>query len=197
MKKLFITLGLLAAFAMSAHADQVTSRFIADGAVINAKIGADAVGGSKFRLENATSLRARNAAGDADVNLFSLTAGDILTFPAFPVGPSSAPSNNYEFANKKYVDDQVSGVPAAKTWLHEVITLVEGDITAQYVDSSQNCIIASSMLFISGVKGAITTDYTLSSVSSKLRISFAATGWGTGGTSVLVAGDKIDLTCQY
>ena len=207
MRKFIITLGLLAAFTMQAQAAQVTSKFIADGAVIdtkigtgavtNAKIGADAVSAAKIKLENNTALRARNAANDGDVNLFKLNASDIMEFSFFPITPAAAPDANYEVANKKYVDDQVGAVPAAKVWLHEVITLVSGDITAQYVDSSQNCVIASSMAFVDGVKGLITQDYTLSSVASKLRISFAATGWGTGGTSVLVAGDKIDLTCQY
>ncbi len=36
------------------------------------------------------------------------TVGGIKTFTSFPVGPSSAPTTNYQLANKKYVDDSVS-----------------------------------------------------------------------------------------
>jgi hypothetical protein len=36
------------------------------------------------------------------------TVGGIKTFSSFPVGPSSAPTTNYQFANKKYVDDQIA-----------------------------------------------------------------------------------------
>ena len=39
-------------------------------------LAANAVGGAKFRLENNTALRARNAAGLGDVNLFLLDASD-------------------------------------------------------------------------------------------------------------------------
>ncbi len=35
---------------------------------------------------------------------------DVCSFYAHPVGPSSAPTNDYQLANKKYVDDSVGGV---------------------------------------------------------------------------------------
>lgn len=39
----------------------------------------------------------------------ALTVGGIATFGAFPITPSSAPTTNYQVANKKYVDDNASG----------------------------------------------------------------------------------------
>lgn len=39
----------------------------------------NAVGGAKFRLENNTNFRARNAANSADIDLFKLSAADVFT----------------------------------------------------------------------------------------------------------------------
>lgn len=36
------------------------------------------------------------------------SVGGVKTFTSFPVTPSSAPSSDYEVANKKYVDDSIS-----------------------------------------------------------------------------------------
>ena len=53
-----------------------------------------------------------------DTNTMALTGNQtvagVKTFSSFPVGPSSAPSTDYEMANKKYVDDTAfAGVPDA------------------------------------------------------------------------------------
>ena len=34
------------------------------------------------------------------------------TFSKFPISPSAAPDANYEFANKKYVDEEIAAIPA-------------------------------------------------------------------------------------
>jgi hypothetical protein len=39
------------------------------------------------------------------------TVNGVKTFGSFPVTPSSAPTTNYEVANKKYVDDNAGGAP--------------------------------------------------------------------------------------
>lgn len=48
--------------------------------------------------------------GSASQNFVDLTAGQtvagVKTFSSFPVSPSSAPTTDYQFANKKYVDDK-------------------------------------------------------------------------------------------
>jgi hypothetical protein len=38
------------------------------------------------------------------------TIAGVKTFSSFPITPSSAPSSDYETANKKYVDDEVAGI---------------------------------------------------------------------------------------
>lgn len=38
------------------------------------------------------------------------TVAGVKTFSSFPVTPSSAPTTNYQVANKKYVDDQISAL---------------------------------------------------------------------------------------
>ena len=49
--------------------------------------------------------------GSTSQNFVDLTAGQtvagVKTFSSFPVTPSSAPTTNYQVANKKYVDDKV------------------------------------------------------------------------------------------
>jgi hypothetical protein len=169
--------------------------FTYSGGVLN--IGADSIDGARIRLLNNTSLRARNFADSADVNILSVNASDQIMFAAIPYTPSSAPSANYQVANKKYVDDAIAGV-STPTWHRELITLAGGDITAQYVDMSVNCILASVHTAITGVEGTVgaSYDYTLSTVASKTRITFG-TMWATGGVSELLAGDIIQAQCQY
>ena len=66
-----------------------------------------AMGGNKI-----TGLAAATTSGDAmrydeTVRLSSdQTVAGVKTFSSFPVTPSSAPTTNYQVANKKYVDDQ-------------------------------------------------------------------------------------------
>lgn len=69
----------------------------------------DAVNGSKFRLDNAESLRARNAADSADVNLLSLDGSDQLVFAVQPQFGSDPTADNH-LARKAYVDAQISGI---------------------------------------------------------------------------------------
>lgn len=38
------------------------------------------------------------------------TVAGVKTFSSFPITPSSAPTTNYQAANKKYVDDQIAGI---------------------------------------------------------------------------------------
>lgn len=57
-------------------------------------ITADAVDGSKIRLDNAESLRARNAANSADVNILSVDASDKIVFASVPQVASDASAGN-------------------------------------------------------------------------------------------------------
>lgn len=135
---------------------------------------------------------------DGSITSSKITSG-VITFGSFPLTPSSNPVNPYDVANKQYVDSHSSHTP-----LHELLPLHSTDITNQYKDSSQQCVSGSEMVNVVGLKGSIGQDYTLSIVSSKTRITFAATvvgpvtlGYGTGSQQALTAFDTIDFQCEY
>jgi len=66
-----------------------------------------------FALGNNTPLRARNAADDGFVNLLKADGSNIPTLPdGAKLASTAAPTQDYEIPNKKYVDDEVAGVPA-------------------------------------------------------------------------------------
>ena len=48
---------------------------------------------------------------------------DIITFNNFPITPSSAPTTDYQVANKKYVDDQSGGGAGANTVLSNLASV--------------------------------------------------------------------------
>lgn len=52
------------------------------------------------------------------------TINDVKTFTSFPITPSSAPTTDYQVANKKYVDDNAGGGP------HAVLSATHSDSTA-------------------------------------------------------------------
>ncbi len=67
-------------------------------------------GVNKFGVYNGTSWIYM---GDADLsNLVDKTTAQTIagvkTFTSFPVTPSSAPTTDYQTANKKYVDDEIT-----------------------------------------------------------------------------------------
>lgn len=161
--------------------------------ITSTELAADAVGAAKIRLENNTNLRARNAANDGDVNIIKVNASDIPEFAQFPITPSAAPDADYEVANKKYVDDQISGIPAQMIDSQETLTLVAQDITNGYIDLAH--IIKANSQIVWPVGGPIqtpTTDYTLSTVSSKTRVTFAG-----DLAALLEAGDKLVVKYTY
>lgn len=61
----------------------------------------------KAYVDNGLSSKA----ADSDVVKLTgnQTIADVKTFSSFPVTPSSAPTTNYQVANKKYVDDNAGG----------------------------------------------------------------------------------------
>lgn len=61
-------------------------------------------------LNNNTTFKARNAANSANVDLFKLTASDVLEFQTLPRNPSSRSiSNDYDLIDKKYFTDNLPG----------------------------------------------------------------------------------------
>jgi len=66
------------------------------------------------------------------------TVAGIKTFSSFPVTPSSAPSANYEVANKKYVDDNI-GTPYTDEKAQDAVGSIlddGGDIDFTYDDAT-------------------------------------------------------------
>lgn len=190
---LFLTVAL---FASSSFAAQVQTKFIADSAITSPKIGANAVGGAKIRLENSTAFRGRNAADSADVNMFALTAADVMEFAHFPLTPAAAPLSNYQVANKKFVDDSIAAIPGNMTPYRITITLAGGDITAQQYDLAVDCDLATVAVDVFGVMALIATDLTVTDQGAFTRLAFGVP-FATGGVSELVAGDKFQVYCSY
>jgi hypothetical protein len=76
--------------------------------------------------------------------------------------------------------------------LEEIITLSGTNITNQYVDLLDLSLEPSVKVFFSGVLQTKGTDYTLSTVSTKTRVTFAG-DLATGGAIALISGDKITV----
>ena len=84
-------------------------------------------------------------ANDADVvhDTGNETVAGVKTFGSFPVTPSSAPSSNYETANKKYVDDNAGG--GASPWTRtgtDLTTTTAGDTVS--LDNNQQLRLGAS-----------------------------------------------------
>lgn len=76
-------------------------------------IEANAVDETKIKLSNNATLKARNAANSADIDIVKVNASDRVEFPSAPQ-TASAPATGNDLANKTYVDSAVgSATPAA------------------------------------------------------------------------------------
>ena len=64
-----------------------------------------------------------NSAGDESI------AG-VKTFTSFPVTPSSAPTTNFQMANKKYVDDEIAGIDLS-AYVEVTGDIMTGDLGLQ------------------------------------------------------------------
>lgn len=216
---LLIAIALL--MGSSAFAAQIETKFIANGAITSDKIASGAcvtnIGAGVYDAAGAATGIIASSISDSDTthcadgnSVFDALAGKAASGhdhsgvydPAGTAAGYIEDSVTNGVTNKvpteNAVYDAIAAIPAQKTYLQQTITLAGGDITAQYVDMSQDCVIASVQLSVGGVVGQLTADYTLSSVSSKTRITFVATtGYGTGSPQALIAGDKIYAYCAY
>jgi hypothetical protein len=90
------------------------------------------------------------------------------------------------------IASSILGKPA-----QEVITLIAGDITAQYIDLAKTIEAGSLILKIAGLPNPIFgVDYTLSTESGKTRITFAG-DLATGGACALIATDVIQANYSW
>ena len=62
----------------------------------------------------------------------------VKTFNSFPITPSSAPSSNYQVANKKYVDDEIANNTPGITFVYDVEDTTAGDVSATTPTSPGN-----------------------------------------------------------
>jgi len=71
----------------------------------------NAVGGTKFRLDNNEMLRARNAANSADVNIAKLTSANKWEYQVLPEVSSAlaVPSTAKQLATVEYIQNYVNG----------------------------------------------------------------------------------------
>jgi hypothetical protein len=101
-------------------------------AILKKFIGNDQVGATKIRLESDLALRARNAAGSADVDLLKLDSADILKLLKLPRldAALAAPSNAKDIVPKEYVDTEVSSVAGDLTTLENRVDAIEDDYGA-------------------------------------------------------------------
>lgn len=94
--------------------------------IIKKFIGNNQVGAAQIRLENNTTLRARNAANSADVDILKLDATDKVVFSSLPQS-ATAPTTGNDLTNKTYVDTQ-DALRATKALDNLASTAVNVDI---------------------------------------------------------------------
>lgn len=149
---------------------------------------------NSFKVSLITGNAADGNSGDINITTGS-ASGDrgTITLDALEVQCSSMqfkdaadPTDAQDLATKAYVDAQIS---AGTTCDKQSITLLAGDISAQYVDLNEQFVPES--LFV-GVGQRVnlyeTLDYNLSIVGGVTRLTFAGPS-ATGGAEALVEGD--------
>lgn len=72
------------------------------------RVKANGIDDSHIRLRNDQNLRARNQADDADVDILRVNEDDEVEMASFFKTPAAAPTEDYDVANKKYVDDAIA-----------------------------------------------------------------------------------------
>lgn len=110
-------------------------------------IGDDQVGGAKARLENNTSLRARNAANSANVNLLKLDASDIAQLEV-QFRSAFTPSDANDVANKSYVDGAVSA--SAQVAKQSVVVVATSNLTLSGEQTIDGVLTSASRVLLVG-----------------------------------------------
>lgn len=87
----------------------------------------NAINGAKLRLDNNQPMRARNAAGDGDIEIMKVTTADVLEFLQLPQAEEGlpVPSNPKQFATLEYIENYLMGKTDAKD---SVSYLADADI---------------------------------------------------------------------
>ena len=150
------------------------------GGIGTTQIAANAVTEAKIKLTNNGNLKARNAADSADISILKVDASDNIMFAAIPYGPASAPGANYQMANKKYVDDQVSA-GSSKT----IMSVVVGESMAANTSFAVRFAIPSDAGYVAG--RVYKADQDTTTADKFQAVGFIQT------TTALAAGDSIPM----
>ena len=167
--------------------DSVSTAKIQNSAVTTAKIANDAVDKDKIAADVAGNGLAQNVDGSLEINLAASSGLEIATDQL-----------------KAKVDDatiKINGSNQLESLKFEAqqITLVAGDITAQYIDLAYTAHSAASIALsvVGGIMQERGVDYTVSlsgGAGGVTRLTFAG-DLQTGGAAELISGDK--LIVQY
>jgi hypothetical protein len=130
--------------------------------IIKKGIGDNQVGGAKIRLENNTTLRARNAADSADVDIIKVNASDAPELPN-NVTLSATPTTANHVAKRSTIAGYWTEVNEAPTGL---INGANVTYTLGFTPA-----LSSLKVFLNGLYLTPTTDWTLSGVT--LTMAFA------------------------
>lgn len=135
-------------------------------------IESGAVDDSKILLRQDNYLVGRNAADSANIDVLKVNASDEIEMGKLPYGPdANAPVADAQFANKKYVDDQIGAVSGALVYRGSLAA--PADITAG----------ATGNAYIDGATGYVQGDY--------FKISSAGDITVSDGTIAVDIGDAI------
>jgi hypothetical protein len=139
-------------------------------------------------LSNNVTAKARNAADSANVDLYKLNTDDKMEFSAFPLTPSSAPSTNYQVANKKFVDDSVANyIPTSQKGQASGVAPLGADtkIASTYLPSYVDDVIEAAnfaALPTVGAKATVVYD----------TVTFTAVNKGVAGNSIVLVFNGTD-----
>ena len=203
---------------------QIVTKFIADGAITNAKVNASAaIAYSKLNLSGSivnadisssaaiaySKLNLSNSIVNADISSSAAIAYSKLNLSASvqasDMNSGAATAGQVLTANGSGGATYQNPSGSTTTVISELYTLSSTDITNQYIDLAHTAQGSSasvnSVLFLpaNGPAGIKADDYTVSLTGGSggvTRISFT-NDFATGGASALVAGDVIQIYYAY
>jgi hypothetical protein len=110
--------------------------------IVKKFIGDNQVGALKARLENNSYLRGRNAADNADVNMFKVNASDIIEAASLPQFSGSS------FATQSYVDSAVSA--SAQVAKQAVLVVSTSNLTLSGEQTIDGVLTSTSRILVAG-----------------------------------------------
>jgi hypothetical protein len=160
------------------------------GDVTNAAVGQTLSGDVTVSNTGVTAIGSSKVTNDmlagsiADTKLSTISTANKVSGSAVQLNADNSVTNS-------------TGLKACKHIINSV-TLAGGDITAQYVDGTQEAYATTGVTI--RVKGLgplfVGDDFTVSNVSNKVRITFT-NALATGGAQELVAGDVMEIEYDY